>query len=395
MSLEQMRQQRAALIAKAKALVTGAQTEKRGFTPEERTQHDALMAQVDALKGDIARLETLEREERDLAAAAAPANRPAPTGAPAFNRTGLGDSEGRAFFHYLRTGDRSRELAAGDLGEQRASNATDLNITTAADGGVTVPTSVYGSIIAKRDEDMLSRALGVLNIPGIGTTVDVPYDNGTANEFVSTAEASAFDLDGPALAKASMTLVLYSKKIQISYQLLQDQDAQLQAFLDNYVGRAMARTHNSLLSTAVLAGGTTNALGSASAATATDIPKLVYALKAPYADKATWMMKRATQGAYRALAGSVFQFAATPAGGDQSLWNYPLVNNEYVPAIGTGNKSLVFGNFQYVGMRESPSITMLRDPYSAAGSGQVNIYYYFRTVYKVLEAEAIQYGTHP
>jgi HK97 family phage major capsid protein len=66
-----------------------------------------------------------------------------------------------------------------------------------------------------------------------------------------------------------------------------------------------------------------------------------------------------------------------------------------MPDIGAGLKSLVFGNFGFVGMRLAPDMTVLRDPYSKAGNGQVVFHYYFRTVYKVLIAEALQYGTHP
>lgn len=40
-------------------------------------------------------------------------------------------------------------------------------------------------------------------------------------------------------------------------------------------------------------------------------------------------------------------------------------------------------------------MTFLRDPYSAAATGQVNLFYYFRVVFKVLLAEAVLYGKHP
>lgn len=49
----------------------------------------------------------------------------------------------------------------------------------------------------------------------------------------------------------------------------------------------------------------------------------------------------------------------------------------------------------YVGLRESTSLTMLRDPYTAAGTGQIKLWFWFDLVYGVLQAEAIQYATHP
>jgi len=379
MKLRELRQKRAEVIAQARAILDKADGENRAITAEEQSAYDALAAQAENMQADIARREALETEERELAATIGEPIRPDPG-----QRL---DSETRAFLSYLRTGQRNMEL--------RASNDTDMNITTAADGGVAVPTGLFHGIIAKRNEAMLARVLGVRNIPGRGTTVDVPYDNGDANVFVSTNEVGSFDRDAPVLGKVSMTLVKYTKKIQLSYELLEDEDARVMEFLSDYVGRAMANTHNNLLITAALASGTSNTLAAAAAATATDVTELVYALKGEYADGAQWVMKRATEGAFRALTGNVYQCAPTPAGPMGSLWGFPVRNSEYVEAIATTKKSLIFGNFNFMGMREAPELTMLRDPYSSAATGQVNLFYYFRVVYKVLIAEAIQYGVHP
>ena len=50
-------------------------------------------------------------------------------------------------------------------------------------------------------------------------------------------------------------------------------------------------------------------------------------------------------------------------------------------------------NPAFVGMREGPGLTVLRDPYST--DGIVFLKYRFRAVYKVLQAEAVVYATHP
>jgi HK97 family phage major capsid protein len=388
MNKRELMQKRASLIDSAKAIAEGPQTD------ETRAAFDEIMKQAEALKGDIARVEKLEAEQAELAQPeGAPAAKPETrevNGAPAVNKTKPGDSESRALAHYIRTGDLSREL--------RASNDTDMNIGTPADGGYAVPTGHYQGIIAKRNEGMLAPRLGVLRIPGQGTTVNVTTDNGTANEFVSTNEGSAFDRDAAALGRVQMTLVKYTKKVQLSVELLRDEDANLLNFLNDYVGRAMAITHNKLLFTEVLANGTSVTLGAAAAASAGDIPKVVYSLKSEYADAAKWVFPRANEGAYRALTGNNWQFVATPPGSvaGSTLWGFPVFNSEQaIAAIGAGNKSSVFGDFGYVGLRESSGFQILRDPYSAAGTGQVNLFYYFDAVYKVLQAEAVLYGKHP
>lgn len=114
-----------------------------------------------------------------------------------------------------------------------------------------------------------------------------------------------------------------------------------------------------------------------------------------YQDNAFWVMRRATEGAYRALTGNNFQFTATPTGPINTLFGYPIMNSSYPAAIGTTNKSVYFGNFSFMLKREAPGLTVLRDMYSGASTGQVNLWYYVRTVYKLSVAEAIRYGTHP
>ena len=384
MNARELMAQRAAKIAEAKTIASAP-----AMTDEQRTKFDGLMKDAETMKGDIARLSVVETEDAalDQSNGTRAANTHAPT-VPNLNlKTKPGDTEERALVHYLRTGDLSREI--------RASNDTDMNIGTSADGGAAVPTGLYNRIVAKRNEKMLAAKLNLMKIPGKGTTVNVAADNGTANVFVETNEATSSDRDAPAITPKAMALKRYTKKLQLSDELLDDEDAAILAFVEDYVSRGWANTHNSLLVAEALASGTTFALGAAAAATDTDISGLVYALADGYQDNPTWIMRRATEGAYRALKGSVFQFAPTPGGNAREMWTYPVLNSAYVPAIGTTNKSVIFGNFDFMMVREAKGLTVLRDPYSSAATGQINYHYAFRAVYKLGLAEAIRYGTHP
>lgn len=367
-----LRRQQTDLVNKARAVHEGA--EGRALTDDEQAEFDTLTAQAESIGATIKREETLGAYLGGKA--------------PAVNKTGFGDNETKATAHYIRTGD------IGAIAELRASNDTDMNVGTPADGGYTVPTGHYSNIIAKRDTVMLADKLGVLRIPGTGITTNVPVDNGSANVFVATTEANDFDRDAPVIGQAAMTLVYYTKKLQLSYQLINGEDSRLMAFIENYVGRAAGLTHNALLVTAATTGGTTVALAAAAAATAGDPQTVVYSQKGEYAEGSQWIMKRATDGAYRKVTGDALMYAPT-GGMVDTLWNYPVNWSDSVAAIGAGNKSLIFGNFGYMGLYESPSMTFLRDPYGAAGKGQVNLFYHFGAIYKVLVAEAIIYGTHP
>jgi HK97 family phage major capsid protein len=392
--------------------------EKQVAEQVEATDNSAELAAIlEAVKGVGAKVESVETANADQIKAMAdrieaiesqPAHVPAvQTDTPAVVKS-LGDNEVNAFAAWYKTGDVGgvKHMVSGDNQiTVKASNATDMNIGTDADGGYAVPTGHYQGIIARMHEGSLYQQLGVMQIPGRGTTVNVPIDNEADGEFVSTAEANTFDLDAPAIDQVAMTLVKYTKNIKLSYELLDDEDSRLLAFVEQWVGSGLARTHNSLMLTEALADGTAGlTLDGAAAVTAAEVPELMYKLKGEYADQAAWVMARASEGYLRGLTGDNFQFVPTPQGtnaGSQvnttgrELFGAPVYNSAYMPAIGGGNKSLLFGNFSKMGVRIDPDITFLRNPYLLANTGQISLHYYTRIDYEVLQAEAIQYATHP
>jgi HK97 family phage major capsid protein len=322
--------------------------------------------------------------------------------APVVLKYERGDNYSNALKAFIRDGDssglRSQMVGQNEL-EIRASNNTDMNIGTAADGGDTVPTGFYNQIIAKRSEYSLAERLGVTRIPGVGTTVDVPYDNEADGEFVSTAEATTFDQDAPALAKASMTLVKYSKYITLSYELLQDTGVNLEGFLSDWIARGMAKTMNQLL---VTEAGTTGTLYKTTAAStaiaAGELEPVVlndtvgdYLSDGP---NVAWVMRPTTFSVISTITGSNRMYAPFVAGSGVSgreLLGYPVHFSQKPAAIASTAKVAYFGNWNYMGWREAPGFTLLRDPYSAAGTGQVKLWMYFRTVFKQLQAGAIGY----
>ena len=309
------------------------------------------------------------------------------------SKTKRGDDEVKALAYFIRT---------GDAGAMKASNDTDMNVGTAGDGGNAVPTGHFQNIIARRDESMLARQLGVTLIPGKGTTVNVPLDGEADGEFVLKGEGTAFDRDAPNIGQAAMTLEKYTKKIELSVELLEDEDSRLLDFLANFVGRGMAKTHNDLLITEALANGTKTDDFAQTAIAAGDLEQMVFDddLSAYLDDSGSvgWIMKPSTYASVISIASSNTRFYHANVGDTASprptVLGYPVFFSNKISAIGSGNKSVIFGNMSQIGYREAPGLTFLRDPYSKAGNGQVVLHYYFRTVYKVLQAEAVGYGQH-
>jgi HK97 family phage major capsid protein len=372
----EMRRQRADLLDQARKLADGE------LTTETRAQADGLIAQADQLEQDI------QREERLQAMIASKM-------APAHNKIGRGDTEERAWCHFIRTGDD------GGLREWRASNATDMNITTEADGGYLVPVGHYQGIIARRDQADLTTKLGLMPIPGKGTTVNIPVENEDDGEFVATNESGQYDLDAPAINRVQSTLVKYSKRVVLTVELMRDEDSNLMAFLNNFIGRGVAKTRNALLLTEVAANGTAlKTFTSATVIAVDELEALVYNdnLDAYLDDgpNVGWVMKPSVHGEIVNLDdSSTRRYAANQQGAGRSLLGYAVNYTDKSGATAASAKSVYFGNWSYVGYREGAAMTMLRDPYTRGGYGEVCLYYLFDVDYNVLQAEAIGYGVHP
>jgi len=386
MAVRELMQKRAELLEEARGLYDAAEAEDRAMSGEEEERFAECMAEADGLQARIERGQALEQQAQVQVARA-----------PEVLRIGLGDSEERAFAHWIKTGDD------GGIRELRASNDTTLNITTDADGGYAVPTGHYNGIVARRDESMLSRVLGVRPIPGKGTTVNIPVDAEDDGEFVTTGESSAYDRDAPAIGQVQSTLVKYTKKVDLTVELLEDEDSRLMEFLNDFIGRGMAKTHNSLLLTEVGTNGTSlKTFASGTEIAVDELEPIVYAEGLEnYLDdggSVGWVMRRSVHGEIILLDDASTRRYANNQMGDErrpDLLGFPVYYSAKSGATALSAKSVYFGNWNYVGYREAPGVTVIRDPYTRGGYGEVLLYYMFRCDYSVLQAEAIGYGEHP
>src|SRR4030095_7244300 len=173
---------------------------------------------------------------------------------PMFNKkTGLGDNETKAFAFWIKTGDDS------GIQHLKASNNNPMNETTGSQGGFVVPTGHYNQVVAKMRESALYPVLNVRMIPGQGKTVNVPTEGARDGAFILTTEGTANDRDAPILAQVPMTLDKYTKRVELSDELMYDEASNLITFIATWGGEGMEKKHNALLVTAALANGTLGA----------------------------------------------------------------------------------------------------------------------------------------
>lgn len=405
-NVRELRARRADMVGEAEALVKAAELEDRNLTDEEQAQFDGKMAEADALEARA------KRQEKLGGIAEMTRTRQAPTEL----RIQRGDSEARALGHFIRTGDMggvSQEMRDGSgvtlpmptYAEMRAVVDSTMNVTTAADGKNAVPIPLANSIAMKMNESWLTPRLGLQQIPGRGTTVNHAYDNADPVAFTATSEqaddlsTNDFTRDAMVLGQKAFTLVKYTKKLNLTEELLDDEDVNLMSAIADWIGRAMAVTHNTLLLTEVAANGTAfKTFASATVIAAGEPEGIVYNDTLGYylddGSSAAWVGRPSTFGEVASITGNARMYAETPGGSfNRDILGYPFLYSSAAGLTAASAKSLYFGDWFRVGFRLGQDIKLITDPYSQ--DGVVVLKYSFRTVYGVLQAGGIGYGVHP
>ena len=324
------------------------------------------------------------------------------------------DSQMGAFKHWLRTGD---EIAARrELEEDNGLDAegkpykTALSEGTGANGGYTVPTPYYNQIIAKRDERAIPMAMGVKPLQTGLSSLAVPVENAKQSNFAIVAEAGSVDESEPTLDQVVITVYSWRRLIKLSNELMQDTTSNLDDYLANSIGRALGLTINAYVLTgtgtgqpkgAVTGGTLGTTAASASVVTAAEVVNHVYKVPADYRDNLAWAMATATEGHVRTLTSNYFAFNPTPVGKGNprggnvapgsDLLGYRVFNSASMAALGTGNKTILLGNWDFYGFVERQQLVVERNPYLYMANGQMGIFATTRWGGNVLQAEAFQY----
>ncbi len=233
--------------------------------------------------------------------------------------------------------------------------------------------------------------------------MNFPYENADPAVFAATSEqvdalSNTYERDRPTLGTKAFTLAKKTKKVELTDELMEDEDAALMSFLADHIGRSIGLTKNALLLTEVAASGTAlKSFASATAIAAGEPEDLVFHDTLGYylddINSVGWVMKPTTFGAIKKLTGDSRLYDAQVQGSRGSLLEYPVHYSGSAGTIGASAKSLYFGNWYYVGVSEGSTIGFLRDPYTT--DGMVLLKYWFRICFGVLIAGAIGYGAHP
>ena len=331
-------------LHEARGYLERAESEKRELSVEERTAWDALNAAMDSRQDHINEVRSAEQRNAAVAQSMSFAPEVRADAAPAERRS---DS------------DILRAMARGEIRshtfEQRA-----LSTDTSTKGPETVPQDFLAVVQAKLTTTgpMLDGSVVNLLNTNSGSDIKVPVE-ATRPSGTAVAEGATFAVSDPTFSNITLRSHKIGTLVVASRELVEDTGIDLQAFLGSQIGVALGTAANNALTLgtgtlvprgiSVAAGsGVTGGTGVAGAFTADNLIALMHSVDSLYAAQpsAGWMMSRATMGTVRSLKGAegyLFQtYAAEGMVG--SLLGYPVRENPYVAAAGTGAKSVLFGD---------------------------------------------------
>lgn len=391
----ELREKRAKAWETAKAFLDTKRGADGIVSAEDTAVYDKMEADVVALGNEIDRLEKQEALDRELSK---PLNMPL-TGRP--NIPGIETRSGRASDDYRKAFWNAMRTRSGEGLDPVIRNA--LQIGTDTEGGYLVPDEFERTLVEALDDENIFRKLAnVITTSSGDRKIPVVASKGTASWI---DEEGAIPESDDSFGQVSIGAYKLGTMIKVSEELLNDSVFNL----ENYIAKEFARRignkeedafftgDGSGKPTGILAATGGAQLGvttaSATAITIDEVLDLFYSLKAPYRNKAVFVMNDSTVKAIRKLKDGQGQYIWQPslqAGTPDTILNRPIYTSAYVPNIAASAKSIIFGDFGYywVADRQGRVFKRLNELYAA--TGQVGFVATQRVDGKLILPEAIK-----
>ena len=341
MNLKELYELRAKKVAEMKALVDNAGAETRALNDEEVKTFAGLEAEVRNIDSTISAMEATRNlaEVKEVVAE---------------NKEPETRSAEEVFDAFVR-GTEVREM------------------TTTTDGNV-IPNELSNDIIRK-----VTELSGVFNrvsrVNSTGTYTQIKEGNKISAGFVDelaevTASDATFDTVEIGHYKlGALAKISYELLNQANFNITGEVEAQIVDAIAEKLEEAIINGDGIKKPTGLVKGGTEFTLASASAITADELVKIVHSLKAPYQNKAVWLMNRNTLCAIRLLKDEqgqyLFHEAELTSGFNGYVLGKPVLLSEKV-----NDFEIMYGDFARaykVNANPSMSVQMLREKYATQG----------------------------
>lgn len=323
-----------------KALLDSVDAENRDFNAEEAEKWDRINSDITAKDARIQEL--LDIDEREARAAEARSRyegivRPG-AGAPATEPS----VEERAADFFRGNGERGLELRIQSK-------------LSAGAGAAAVPTGFLPELQRYLEENSAVLNAGPRFIDtDSGEDITVPRVTGYGSAAL-TAETSAATASDDTFGTATLNAYKYVAYVQVSRELIEDSGFDIVSYiaedagrkLGNAVGVDLVTGNGSSKPQGIVAGASAAVTASSAALTVDNLIDLMHSVVTGYRRNGVWLMKDSTVAYVRKLKDTTNNYLWQPsniAGVPDTLLGKPVFSDPNVAAVGTGNKSVAFGD---------------------------------------------------
>lgn len=389
----EMKEKRAKTWEQAKAFLDAKQNENGMMSAEDAATYDRMEAEVVNLGKEIDRLERQAAIDAEMAkATSAPI-----TNKPSAKMEGAAGKTGRASDEY-----KSAFWTGAIRNKMSFDVQNTLSIGTDSEGGFLAPDEYERTLVERLEEENFFRSLAhVIRTSSGDRKIPIVTSKG---EAAWIDEGEQFPESDDAFGQTSIGAHKLATMIKISDELLNDSVFNI----EQYISREFARRIGAKEEEAFFVGdgsgkpiGIFNATGGAETgvtATSTnitfdDVMDLYYSLRAPYRNKATWILNDSTVKAIRKLKDGNGNYIWQPSvreGEPDRILNRPYKTSIYVPELAAGNRVMAFGDYSHywIADRQGRSFKRLNELF--ATTGQVGFLASERVDGKLILSEAVK-----
>ena len=367
--INELRAQRAKTWESAKAFLDSHRNDKGILSAEDTHTYEQMEQEIVDLGHEIERQERLDAMEREMAL---PVNTPI-TGKPQ-NPHGE-EKTGRASDAY-----RKAAIQAMRTGFHQVSDILQEGVDT--DGGYLVPEEWDKRLIDVLNEENIMRGLATKIKTAGEHKINIAATKPTAAWIEEGGELQFTDAKfGQKILDAHKLHVA----IKITEELLYDNAFNLEAYITTQFGKALANAEADALLHGdgtgkpvglfhETKGGETAITLSGTKIASDDVLNLIYKLKRPYRQKASFIMNDQTLADLRKLKDNNGAYLWQPsyqAGEPDRLCGYGIHTSAFAPTVEAGKPVMAFGDYSYynIGDRGSRSFQPLRELF--AGNGMI------------------------
>ena len=397
-SIQALREQRSTRAQELHAMLNSNPGDK--WNADLQSKYDAGMAEIESLEGEIGRHQTLlDRMAED--ALNAQVGEAADRHAHDTKTTAS-----QMFAKWVRGGDKA--LSAEEWANIRATMST----TTSSEGGYAVQSEVAQQLIDSLKYFGGMREVATVIATEMGNPLSFPTSDGTSETGELIAENTTATGADPTFGTAAVNAYKFSSKIVAApFELLQDAQVDIEAFILKRLGDRLGRVTNTYFTTgtgsaqpfgvAARAGsGKVGTTGQTATVIFDDLVDLIHSVDVAYrtGGKCRFMMNDASLKIVRKLKDATNNRPYFLPGYElnnsmpDTLLGYEITINNDVATMAANAKSIFFGDFGKYIIRDVMGGTLFRFTDSAyAKLGQVGFLMWMRSGGNLVDAGAVKY----